>query len=152
MKLTRSPKIMFEDLGLAAHLVGVDPAHPPVDKLLGSLLENFVVMELRRQASWSEPDVQLYHYRTSSGGEVDLLLEDRRGRIVAIEIKATSTPTADMFRPLKRLAEQLGDRFHRGFLLSRGETRLAFGPDLYALPIHSLWTLGARDNPGEEIS
>ena len=143
-KLTRSPKVIFRDTGLASHLVGSDPNHPPPDHLFGRLLENFIVMELQRQVTWSEGDIQLFHFRTHGGSEIDILLEDRRGRVVAIEVKSTSSPTATMFRHMKRLAEDLGDRFHRGILLSRSENRLAFGSKIVTLPLDSLWTLGSQ--------
>ena len=76
--------------------------------------------------------------------QIDILLEDRRGRVVAIEVKSTSSPTAPMFRHMNRLAEDLGDRFHRGILLSRSENCLTFGPKLVTLPLDSLWTLGSQ--------
>ena len=41
---------------------------------------------------------------------------------------------------------QLGDRFHRGILLSRSESCLSFGPKLFTRPVHSLWTLEAVPN------
>ena len=143
-KLTRSPKIMFRDTGLASHLIGSDPNHPPADHLFGRLLENFVVMELQRQATWFEEEIRIFDYRTHSGAEVDIILEDRRGRVVAIEVKSTATPTTKMFRHMRRLAEDLGDRFHRGILLCQSENRLSFGPNLVTLPIDALWTLGCH--------
>jgi predicted AAA+ superfamily ATPase len=145
-KLTRSPKVVFRDTGLASHLVGSDRNHPLPDHLFGRLLENFVVMELQRQVTWGEEDIQLFHFHTHGGSEIDILLEDRRGRVVAIEVKSTSSPTASMFRHMRRLEEDLGDRFHRGILLSRSENSLAFGPKLVTLPLDSLWTLGSQAN------
>lgn len=35
-------------------------------------------MEIRKQATWSETRPELFHYRTQTGQEVDLLLEDAR--------------------------------------------------------------------------
>ncbi len=138
-RLMRAPKILLQDSGLAAHLTGASPEGGAPPELVGRLLENFVIMEIRKQASWSRTDVRLHHYRSAAGQEVDLLLEDRRGRIVAIEIKSTATPGAAAFSALRRLAGDLGERFHRGLLLSRGPQRLAFGERLFALPIPAVW-------------
>jgi hypothetical protein len=42
--------------------------------LLGKVFENFVVMELLKQISWSDLRRQLYHFLTESGQEVDIVL------------------------------------------------------------------------------
>ena len=39
------------------------------------MLENFVMMELRKQVSWHEDQPKLYHFRTPKGFEVDAVLE-----------------------------------------------------------------------------
>src|SRR5512143_3559016 len=49
---------------------------------------NFVVMELRKKASWSEVRPELYYFRTHAGQEVDIVLESRTRKLVAIEVKA----------------------------------------------------------------
>ncbi len=61
-------------------------SHAPYAQV-GALLENFVVAELTKQITWSQPRVKLFHARTTAGIEVDCLLEDAAGRIVGIEIK-----------------------------------------------------------------
>ncbi len=54
-------------------------------------------MEVRKDAGWSEA-VDLFHYRTQTGQEVDLVLEDAAGRLVGIEVKASATITLDDFK------------------------------------------------------
>lgn len=52
-RVVRSPKIFFTDSGLAAHLLGATAAglaRPTGNG--GQVLENFIVMEIRRQLSW----------------------------------------------------------------------------------------------------
>ena len=58
--------------------------------LFGSILETFVAIELSKQLSFSNVRTKLYHYRTSSGQEVDFILEGPEKKICAIEVKATS--------------------------------------------------------------
>ena len=59
--------------------------------IIGPLLENFVLMELRKQAGWSETRPSFYHFRTHGGEEVDVVLEDSAGRLVAVEVKASAS-------------------------------------------------------------
>jgi predicted AAA+ superfamily ATPase len=78
----------LNDSGLLCHLLDCDAAALSTDPaLLGMVFENFVVMELMKQISWSELRPQLYHFRTESGHEVDIVLESGDGRIVGIEWK-----------------------------------------------------------------
>lgn len=139
-RLVKAPKIILNDTGLMASLLGLDAQRLGREgELLGSLLENFVVMELRKQAGWSHVQPQLFHYRAQSGQEVDVVLEDAAGRIVGIEIKASSTVSGSDFKGLRHLSEELGDRFVRGIVLYTGGATVPFGANLHALPVSSLW-------------
>ena len=107
--------------------------------MLGHLLEAFVVSELRKQAGWATQSVNLYYYRTATGQEVDLLLEDRRGRVAGIEVKASATIGAKDFAGLTALADAAGKRFAGRVLLYAGCDVLPFGKKLYAMPVSALW-------------
>ena len=139
-RLTRSPKVHLCDSGLAAYLLGLGEERLTRDRLLGGpLLESFAVGELRKQATWANTPISLHHFRTSAGREVDLILEDRQGRIVGIEIKAAATLGQRAFTSLRGLAEELGKRFLRGVVLYTGETVVPYAPNLHSLPLRSLW-------------
>jgi hypothetical protein len=71
--------------------------------------------------------------------EVDLVLEDDRGRIVGVEVKATASPAASDFNGLRSLAEAAGKKFHRGVLLYLGADLVPFGPRLQTLPVSAMW-------------
>ena len=138
LRLVKSPKIHLLDSGLVCHLLGLDELgtdHPN----LGGIVENFVVMELLKQSSWSDSKAKLYHFRTSSGQEADIVLEDRKGRLVGIEVKASASVNKDDFKGLGALHELVGNRFFRGVVLYSGTESVAFGDGLYALPIPAMW-------------
>lgn len=130
-----TPKVLFVDSGLAAHL-----APGAGDARLGGLLENFVLSELSRQLSWSTLGVTLHHYRDRDGREVDALLENSDGDVVKIEVKAAETVRDGDFRGLVHLRTRLGPRFRAGFVLYCGAQQLGFGDRLAGLPISALWT------------
>jgi hypothetical protein len=48
------------------------------------VLEGFVVMELARQATWSQTRVELFHYRTKDDIEIDAVLESRQGEVIEV--------------------------------------------------------------------
>jgi hypothetical protein len=139
-RLVKSPKLYLLDTGLVAYLLGLDEARLAADRnLLGPLLENFAVMELRKQIGWSRTRPEIYHFRVHAGPEVDIVLEDAAGRIVGIEVQAAATLSPDHFQGLRALAQAAGRRFRRGIVLYTGRQSVPFGSNLYALPVDSLW-------------
>ena len=142
-RLVKSPKIFITDTGLLGYLIGMDKNRLSSEpELAGPLLENFVVMELLKQISWSQTQPQMFHFRTQVGGkEVDIVLEDAAGRIVGIEIKAAHTVKAGDLSGLKLLAKETKDRFVRGIVLYTGSQFVPFGNNLTAMPISTLWRL-----------
>jgi uncharacterized protein len=96
------------------------------------LLESFVVSEFLKLASWSERRVSFSHYRTKDQDEVGVVIEDRRGRVVGIEVKASATVPQD-FRGLRQLQEGVRDRFVRGLVLHDHHRVTPFGEKLQVL-------------------
>jgi len=144
LRLVKSPKLYLGDTGLAAHLAGVTADRLLAEPgLLGPIFENFVVMETVKAAGVRAIMPSVHHYRTSAGLEVDILLEAPDGRLVGIEIKASSTVTSSDFRSLRALSDSVGDRFHRGIVLYAGDAVVPFGRNLHAVPVSALW---AGDN------
>jgi predicted AAA+ superfamily ATPase len=54
-RLIQTPKVYLDDTGLLSHLLGLTANLLQMDgTLAGGVLENFVLMELRKQSAWSE--------------------------------------------------------------------------------------------------
>lgn len=90
-RLVRSPKVYVRDSGLVHALLEL----PTLDALLGHPVvggswEGFVVENLIDAAP---ARTQPWFYRTSSGAEIDLLLELPDGERWAIEVKHSSAPS-----------------------------------------------------------
>ena len=144
-RLVKSPKTILTDTGLMAYLQGVDQERLMNDSTLtGPILENFVVMELRKQVTWSQHQPSLFHFRTQTGQEVDILLEDRAGRLVGIEVKTAASARSGDFKGLRLLSQELGDRFLRGVVLYTGQEIIPFAKNLHAIPINALWCRGEQ--------
>lgn len=116
---------------------------PLTSDAIGGLFEAFVASELLKQRAWSEQDYQVFHFRDRNGVEVDLVLELDDGRVLALEVKASSTYRADQFAGLRFLKDKLGDRFVAGIVLGMSDTGYQYADRLYGLPASALWQLGA---------
>ena len=140
-RVKRRPKVFVTDPGLAAWLLGKTPAalEDPTDPATGQLVETFVFAELRRQLTWADTDVTMFHWRDRAGAEVDLILEAADGRVVGIEVKAGQTPRREWFRWLATMRDALGDQFVAGVALYSGDEVLPFGDRLLAVPTAALW-------------
>lgn len=143
-RVNRHPKVHLVDTGLGGWLSGITAGSivrrvPAALSEFGHLLETFVVNEVLKQASWLDRGLRVGHYRTSDGDEVDLVLENDGGDVVALEIKAGGTYRREDLRGLQRLRDRLGDRFLGGVLLYTGERAAELGERLFLAPIDSLW-------------
>lgn len=148
VRLIKRPKLLVVDSGLMAFLLGVGAERLAVDQgPLGGLLENFVIMDLWKQATWSRTRPAFSHFRTSGQQEVDLVLEDRRGRVVGVEVKRSATVGPGDFQGLRALATAAGARFWRGVVLYGGEMALPFGGRFHAVPIEAVWRTQAPTEP-----
>ena len=106
---------MLTDTRLLGSLLGFDRDRLARDPALtGPLLETFVTAELRKEAGWSERAVGLWPYRRHEGQEVDLVLEDRVGRLVGIEAKASSSPRPTDCNGLRALRRRTLTRSSEG--------------------------------------
>ena len=108
-RLVKSPKLYFYDVGLAAHLIGIEGAdqiatHP----LRGALFENMVVVEALKYRLNRGRSANLSFFRDSRGLECDLLFEGADGQM-AIEIKAGATIPSDAFATLDAVARTIPD-------------------------------------------
>ena len=103
-------------------------------------MESFVAAELKKQSSWSKTKPSLFHFRTVLGREVDWVLEDRSGRVVGIEVKASKTITSSDVQGMKALRETAGKHFHAGVVFYAGEEVVPFGQGLHACPLPVLWS------------
>lgn len=82
----------------------------------------------------------MFHLRRERGRrEVDPIVEYGAGRILAIEINATSAPTRDDARHLNWLRHQLADRFLGGVILHTGPRTFQLDDSIVAAPIRALW-------------
>ncbi len=97
--------------------------------------ENYVARLADHDARESGQVFDLYHFRDHDGLEVDLLLELRDGRLVAMEVKSGQTITPKTWAGLERFRQRCPDRNVTGVVMHGGTESAA----LHVLPITALW-------------
>ena len=120
-RLVKSPKLYFYDVGLAAHLLGLEnELHVSRDPLRGNLFENLAVMEALKYRLHRGRRSNLHFYRDSNGNEVDLLL-NYGPDLFPVEIKAGMTLNKDYFKGLKAVAKVIDLPLGAGLLYGGDE-------------------------------
>lgn len=141
-RLIKSPKLHLLDSGLLATLRDANAAAIATDRArYGPLLESFVMSEVLKSLSWSNTRAHVSHFRTKDQDEVDLVLEDTRGRIVGIEVKAAATLRPKDFSGLRKLQDAAGDKFVQGVLLHDHDRVTPFSEKIRAAPVSLLWQM-----------
>lgn len=147
-RTAKRPKRFVNDAGVWAAVLGVGPEDIRSDpKLVGNLMETFVLSQVKAQLAAEGSRLALYHYRDQAGREVDLLLENRHHRLLfGIEVKASTTVTRRDARHLEWLRDQMdrnislrGIRFARGVVLHAGSMAIRISDRIWAMPISALW-------------
>lgn len=137
----KKPKVHVVDTGLLLFLLGADEARlRSDDQITGKAAENFAAMEIVKHLEWAETDADIYHYRGPNQDEIDLILEDRSGNLVAIEVKAAASVAPRDLRELEKLRDRRPGAFRVGVLFYAGERTLPIGDRLWAVPFSGLWT------------
>jgi len=142
-RLVKTPKLQFIDSGLLSSLLDLSLEEIQHDRTrFGHVLETFVFGELLKHATTSDGNYRLLYYRDADKVEVDVVIENTRGEVIGVEIKAAATVKESDFKGLKKLSYLTGDQFKLGVLLYDGDETLPVGNGLWAAPISTLW--GAR--------
>lgn len=148
-RLPKRPKRYLCDPALALAAARVDERTVLSDPdLLGRVLDTFVLAQLRPEIDLLGPRARLHHLRTEGGRhEIDILIDLGVGRVVAIEVKAGTTPTARDARHLAWLRDELGHGFVRGIVFNTGPQPFELDNRIWALPIASLWAAHPGPTP-----
>ena len=140
-RLVLMPKRHVVDAALVGAILRLDSnAILRSGDLIVRLLDTFVVSQLRVELAVSASRPRLYHVRQEQGRfEIDVLAELGGGRLVAIEVKASSAPTSNDARHLAGLRDRAGEAFVAGVVFHTGPRSYALGDRITAAPISTLW-------------
>ena len=125
-RLIKSPKLYWSDVGVALHMSdGAEPGGPH--------LENLVLQDLLVWRDARLERAEVLYWRTSIGEEVDFVIE-AAGRLLPVEVKATSRPRLADAAHLLTFRAEYGDKSRAGLLLHTGSTLEWLAPNVLAAP------------------
>lgn len=87
-RLTKSPKVYFLDTGLSTRLQGwITPSPLLASPQAGALFETLVLAEIIKCKMNFGKNWKVAHWRTKEGEEVDFIIENSKGEILALDAK-----------------------------------------------------------------
>ena len=120
-RLVKSPKLYFNDPGLACFLLDIESPRQLVrDKMRGAIFENYVVMEIIKNRYNRGLLNGVYFYRDSNQNEVDILLKEE-GEITAIEVKSSMTYHTSFEETISKLSEWINTPIVNKLIIYTGE-------------------------------
>ena len=100
-RLVETEKFYLFDVGVTNYLSRKSPRIGTPE--FGKSFEHYILMELKAYQAYRNPELDIRYWRTSSGYEVDFILDDMK---VAAEVKASAKIHSGHTRGIKALQEE----------------------------------------------
>ncbi len=92
-RVVKANKIFINDVGLASRLQGWRELEPLLfGPQLGGLFETLVFSEILKTKDHFHRRWNLYYWRTKQKEEIDFLIEDEQGKVIALDAKVAGEP------------------------------------------------------------
>ena len=104
-RLTMHPKYYLFDIGVVNAINGrTSVSSVRGSTIYGMLFEHFVILETYRLIHYAEKSYRIFHWRSSHGAEVDMIVEASDG-LWAIEIKSSQIVKSGVLKGLRSFME-----------------------------------------------
>jgi len=104
----------------------------------GHVLENFVLSELTKANHASSDAISMSYCRTTSGIEVDFVLEKAQKK-VAIEVKHSERVSEGDVKGIRDLKKAMGEDLLRGIVLCNAPEVIPYDKGILLVPFAALW-------------
>jgi len=134
-RLSSKRKGFFCDTGLACHLQRISsPEALACHPKLGAMFETWVINDIHKQFLYISVSPQTYHWRTSAGAEVDLVLE-QDGKLYPIEIKCKTVLNKHDTRGIRAFRETYTkQKIMPGLIIYAGDKVYEVAEEVLAVP------------------
>ncbi len=132
-RIISSPRFLIFDTGVR-NILSELPLNETLLKFdAGHLFEQWVLSELYYRCVYHSAGHKISTWRTSSGAEIDAVIETP-DECIPIEVKWTKSPTPRDARHLKTFIKLHSDVSNRGFIVCRTPRKIKLAENIIALP------------------
>ena len=119
-RLIKSPKIFFYDTGVLCSLLNLSTVNELTNHYaVGSIFENFIISEFKKEVSETNKSARIYFYRDNHGNEMDLVI-DTGGNLIPVEVKSSATYSNTLFKGFDYWKKNIDEKAN-GFVVYGGE-------------------------------
>jgi predicted AAA+ superfamily ATPase len=135
-RLVKHPKGYIRDSGLLHSLLFIRRRDDLLNHIaMGHSWESMIMEQVIRQFEFACIPVELSHYRSSGGGEVDLVLEGDFG-LVPIEVKFTQNVSLQKLKGLKNFIEEFNCPY--GLVIHNTEEMRQLSEKIFSIPARAV--------------
>lgn len=139
-RLMKSPKLMWVDPGLASFLSGFyDVSALCSSSAAGGIFESMVYLHLYVLTQLMTPKARIYYWRTSTGKEVDFVIEWGQ-KLIAVEVKLSDRARYGDLSGIQLFLKEYPEAV-AGLLINNGNEIRQMDDNIFALPWHQLCVL-----------
>lgn len=136
-RMTKMPKIIFMDSGLACHLADFEDARAlQLSNEAGRFFEAYVISEIIKGYQNKGKRIDISYIRNDENDEIDLIIK-KNNILHPIEIKKTSTPKREMLKNFKYLENQ-STKVGKGGLICNYDKLVKLDENNSIIPISSV--------------
>lgn len=137
-KFTKSSKLYFTDINMLCYILrdSLESVYENNKEIFGSIFENFIATEIIKNI---DINMDLSYFKTTDNKEVDFVLENNRGEILAIEVKTAKTVTDKDTNALQELQKITKSKFKKGIVFYTGNEIVPMKKDIWAVPVNYIW-------------
>lgn len=132
-RILSSSRYYFFDLGVRNALARVPLTTQLLNAQKGILFEHAVMLEIIRRVKILNKNYKINYWRTSSGAEVDCVI-DMGDQVIPIEIKASTHVSLSEIKGLKNFLEDYKDKTELGYVVTMGERKEKIADNILAVP------------------
>ena len=131
-RVVKHPKGYLRDSGLLHHILQI-PSHRKLltHPQMGASWESMVIEEILRSLNAAGIAHKAYHYRTSGGAEIDLVLEGKFG-LIPLEIKHGQSINTAQLRTLRAFVDEFKCEF--GVVVNNDDNIRQYDDRLFGVP------------------
>jgi len=132
-RIFSSPRYYFFDIGVRNSVARLPLVPETINSQKGTLFEHAVILEIINRIKAMNLDYKVHYWRTSSGLEVDCVLDTGR-EVIPIEIKASSKLDRRDAHGISVFLRDYSDSAKRGFIITMGNKPEAVSGQITAIP------------------
>lgn len=131
-KSVSTPKFYYFDVGVCNFLTGRELLSKGTPEY-GKALEHFIFTELKAYNDYTESNLEIFYWRSTSQFEVDFIIRFKSKKLIGIEVKGTDHIDKDDLKGLKAFEDDF--KLHKKIVVCNEKYKRVIGEQFEVYPV-----------------